>query len=89
MCLGIPGMIIEVWDEDSGARMARVEFPESGSGPDVRRICLAYLPELQVGEYVIVHAGFALTKVEEKTALDTIATMTEYGVLGVGVSSTP
>jgi hydrogenase expression/formation protein HypC len=89
MCLGIPGRIIEVWDEDSGARMARAQFPESGSGPDVRRICLACLPELAVGAYVIVHAGFALTEVDEKTAMETIATMTEYGVLGDGVGSTP
>ncbi|HEV2637778.1 MAG TPA: HypC/HybG/HupF family hydrogenase formation chaperone [Actinocrinis sp.] len=82
MCLGIPGKIVEVWDEESGARMARVEFRQAGTAVESRRICLAYLPELQVGDYTIVHAGFALTRIEEASALETIATMAEYGVFG-------
>jgi hydrogenase expression/formation protein HypC len=82
MCLGIPGRIIEIWDEDSGARMARVEFRQAGPTVEVRRICLAYLPDLQVGDYTIAHAGFALTRIEEASALETIATMAEYGVFG-------
>ena len=82
MCLGIPGRIIEIWDEESGARMARVEFRQAGDAVEVRRICLAYLPDLQVGDYTIAHAGFALTRIEEASALETIATMAEYGVFG-------
>ena len=62
--------------------MARVEFRQAGSAVEVRRICLAYLPDLQVGDYTIVHAGFALTRIEEASALETIATMAEYGVFG-------
>jgi hydrogenase expression/formation protein HypC len=77
MCLGIPGRIIEVWDEESGARMARVGFPG-----EERRVCLSFLPDLQVGEYTIAHAGFAMTRLDEATALATLATMAEYGVFG-------
>jgi hydrogenase expression/formation protein HypC len=75
MCLGIPGRVAEIWDAESGARMARVEFPG-----EERTLCLAYLPDLQVGDYTIAHAGFALTRIDEDTARITIATMTEYGV---------
>lgn len=75
MCLGIPGRIAEVWTAESGAPMARVEFPG-----EVRSLCLAYLPDLQVGDYTIAHAGFALTRIDEETARITLATMTEYGV---------
>ena len=75
MCLGIPGRIIEVWDEESGARMAKVAFPG-----EVRQACLSFLPDLAVGQYTIVHAGFALTAMDEATALAALATMTEYGV---------
>lgn len=76
MCLGIPGKVVEIWDEPSGARMARVDVQG-----EVRRICLAYLPDLAVGEYTIAHAGFALSRIDEASALVTIATMVEYGVL--------
>lgn len=82
MCLGIPGRIIEVWDEENGARMARVEFRQAAAAVETRRICLAYLPDLQVGDYTIAHAGFALTRIDEASALETIATMAQYGVFG-------
>jgi len=45
-------------------------------------MCLTYLPGLQIGEYTIAHAGFALTRIDEASALVTIATMTDYGVFG-------
>lgn len=76
MCLGIPGRIAEVWDEN-GAKMARVEFPS-----ETKKVCLAYLPDLQVGDYTIIHAGFALTKLDEETARNTLELMTQYDVLG-------
>ncbi|MFE7201934.1 HypC/HybG/HupF family hydrogenase formation chaperone [Pseudonocardia alni] len=88
MCLGIPGRIVEIWDEPSGARMAHVEYPVEApvSGApavtELRRLCLAYLPDLQVGDYTIAHAGFALTRIEEESARMTIATMAGYGVFG-------
>jgi hydrogenase expression/formation protein HypC len=77
MCLGIPGRVTEIWDDPSGARLARVQFPD-----DLKTICLAYLPDLQVGEYTIAHAGFALTRIDEESAAITLATMAEYGVFG-------
>ncbi|BBG00381.1 MULTISPECIES: HypC/HybG/HupF family hydrogenase formation chaperone [Pseudonocardia] len=77
MCLGIPGRISEIWDEGSGARMAHVEFPG-----ETKKLCLAYLPDLQVGEYTIAHAGFALSRIDEDSARVTLATMAEYGVFG-------
>jgi hydrogenase expression/formation protein HypC len=77
MCLGIPGRVAEIWDAESGARMARVEFPE-----EEKTLCLAYLPDLQIGEYTIAHAGFALTRITEESAKATLATMAEYGVFG-------
>ncbi|MBW0118270.1 HypC/HybG/HupF family hydrogenase formation chaperone [Pseudonocardia abyssalis] len=82
MCLGVPGRIAEIWDEPSGARMAHVEFPGSAeSGPEVRRLCLAYLPDLRIGDYTIAHAGFALTRIDEDSARVTLATMVDYGIL--------
>lgn len=77
MCLGIPGRVAEIWDDESGARMARVEFPG-----EVKNLCLAYLPDLQVGEFTIAHAGFALSRIDEDSARLTLATMAEYGVFG-------
>lgn len=77
MCLGIPGRITQIWDAANGARMARIAFPG-----EEKTACLAYLPELQIGDYTIVHAGFALTRIDEDSARITLATMTEYGVFG-------
>ena len=77
MCLGIPGRITEIWDGPDGGRFARVQFLG-----ETRTACLAYLPDLQVGDYTIVHAGFALTRIDEHSAQVTLATMREYGVFG-------
>jgi hydrogenase expression/formation protein HypC len=77
MCLGIPGRITEIWDAPDGGRFATVAF-----GDQVRTACLAYLPDLAVGDYTIVHAGFALTRIDEQSAQMTLATMREYGVFG-------
>lgn len=75
MCLGVPGRLVEIWQE-SGTRMARADF-----AGEERRVCLAYLPELVEGDYVMAHMGFALTKVDEKTAASTVEIMKQYGVL--------
>jgi len=77
MCLGIPGRIIEIWDRPDGGRFAKIAF-----GDQVKTACLAYLPDLAVGEYTIVHAGFALTRIDEESAMATLETMREYGVFG-------
>jgi hydrogenase expression/formation protein HypC len=75
MCLGIPGRITEVWDE-GGQPMADADF-----GGNHRWICLAYLPELAVGDYVISHMGYALTKISESEALVTLGVMRSCGML--------
>ncbi|WP_123024749.1 HypC/HybG/HupF family hydrogenase formation chaperone [Mycolicibacterium stellerae] len=77
MCLGIPGRITEVWDEPGGGRFAKIAFADQ-----VKTACLAYLPDLAVGDYTIVHAGFALTRIDEESAKITLETMREYGVFG-------
>lgn len=75
MCLGVPGKIEEVW-EANGTRMATVDF-----GGVRKEVCLAYLPEIGVGDWTIVHVGFALTKLDEKSALETLELMRSVGLL--------
>lgn len=67
MCLAVPGKIAELRDE-GGVPMARVDF-----GGVTREACMAYLPEAKPGDYVLVHVGFAITKVDEAEALQTLA----------------
>jgi len=62
MCLAVPGRVIEVHDLQ-GIRMGRADF-----GGIVKRVCLEYTPEVQVGDYVMVHVGFALSRVNEEEA---------------------
>ena len=67
MCLGIPGKIVEIWGEqDALMRMGKVDF-----GGVVREVSLAYVPEAKIGEYVIVHVGFALHTLDEEGAQET------------------
>ena len=62
MCLAVPGRVIEVQDLQ-GIRMGRADF-----GGIVKRVCLEYTPEVRVGHYVMVHVGFALSRVNEEEA---------------------
>jgi hydrogenase expression/formation protein HypC len=73
MCLAVPGRIVEI-EEDAGLRMARVEF-----GGVIRRACLAYLPEAGVGDYVLVHVGFALSRLDERAAQETLELLAQIG----------
>jgi len=66
MCLAVPGRILET-DEFSLMRMGKVDF-----GGIVREVCLAYVPEARVGDYVIVHAGFAISQIDEAEAQETL-----------------
>jgi len=75
MCLGIPGRIIEI-TENGLMRMGKVDF-----GGVVRDVCLAYVPEAQVGDYVIVHVGFAISQIDEAEAQGTLELMAEVGIL--------
>ncbi|MBE8472025.1 HypC/HybG/HupF family hydrogenase formation chaperone [Streptomyces justiciae] len=66
MCLGIPGRVVEIHD-DAGLRMGTVDF-----GGIRREVCLSCTPEAEVGSYVIVHVGFAITLVDETEARRTL-----------------
>jgi hydrogenase expression/formation protein HypC len=65
MCLGVPGQIVEVREVD-GLRMATVDF-----GGTRREVCLAYIPEAKIGDFVVVHVGFAISLVSEAEARET------------------
>jgi len=75
VCLGIPGKIIDAY-ESHGLRMAKVQF-----GGVVREACLQYLPEAAAGDYVVVHVGFAISKLDEEEAARTYRLLEEMGQL--------
>ena len=74
MCLGVPGKIIEIYDA-GGLRMGKVDF-----GGVTRETCLEALPEAKVGDYTIVHAGFALNLLNEEEAKATLETLRELAL---------
>ena len=77
MCLGIPGRVVARHDDTmAGALMGRVDF-----GGVRKDVCLAYVPDVRVGEYVIVHVGFAITRVDEASARATLDTIAALGLL--------
>ncbi|MGB2896671.1 MAG: HypC/HybG/HupF family hydrogenase formation chaperone [Anaerolineales bacterium] len=67
MCLGVPGKVSEIY-EANGLKMGKVDF-----GGVKREICLEYVPETEVGQYVIVHVGFAISQMSEEEAEETLA----------------
>lgn len=75
VCLGIPGKVTEVYDS-GGLKMGRVDF-----GGAAREVCLEYVPEVDVGQYVVVHVGFAINVLDEQEAQETLELIKEaYGV---------
>src|SRR4029077_8587440 len=75
MCLAVPGKVTSIWEQDD-TPMGQVDF-----GGVTKEVCLAYVPDLQVGEYTIVHVGFALQRLDEQSALETLALFREMGEL--------
>ena len=75
MCLGIPGRLVSRFDLH-GQPMGRVDF-----GGVVKAICLAYVPEIAVGEYTIVHVGFAIAVVDEQSAMASLELFRQMGLL--------
>ena len=73
MCLAVPGRIVDKRD-DRGTAMATIDF-----GGVRKEICLAYLPDIELGDYAIVHAGFAISRVDEASALATLRLFEEIG----------
>ena len=71
MCLGVPGKIVETY-EKSGLKMAKVDF-----GGIYREACLSYVPEARIGEYCIIHVGFAISLLSESDALETLELLRE------------
>lgn len=75
MCLAIPGKVVETFTQE-GMTMARVQF-----GGVTRDACLNYVPETRVGDYVLVHVGFAISRVDEDEARRTYQALEELGQL--------
>lgn len=76
MCLGVPGKVVEVMEDPLGMTMGRVSF--SGI---TKEVCLAYTPDAEVGDYVVVHVGFAISKIDEEEAKQVFAFLEEMGEL--------
>jgi hydrogenase expression/formation protein HypC len=85
MCLGVPGKIVETY-EKSGMLMAKVDF-----GGIYREACLEYVPEAQIGEYCIIHVGFAISLLSEADALETLDLLRQIGEIEeeLGLESAP
>jgi hydrogenase expression/formation protein HypC len=82
MCLAIPGKIVSIRGEDPLERMGKIDF-----GGILKDASLAYVPEASVGDYVIVHVGFALSRVDEDEArkiFEYLKEMEELGELAEG-----
>ena len=75
MCLAIPGKILEIHEAD-GLRTGRLDF-----GGAIREACLTYVPEAKVGDYAIVHVGFAINMLSEAEALATLETIRQIADL--------
>ena len=75
MCLGVPGKVLETYEVD-GIRMAMIDF-----GGVRKEACLEYLPDLAVGDYAIVHVGFAISQLDEEAALETLRLFQHAGLL--------
>lgn len=73
MCLSLPGKILSI-DTSSELRMAEVDF-----GGVKRDVCVEWVPEANVGDYVLAHVGTALTVLDEQSALESISALTELG----------
>ena len=83
MCLGIPGEVLEIRDEQ-GLKVGKVQF-----GGITRDVCLACIPDIALGEFVLVHVGFAISKVDKEEAARAYATLQELGLLAELTSDVP
>jgi hydrogenase expression/formation protein HypC len=81
MCLAIPGKVEQI-TTTGDVRMGRVNF-----GGVVKNVCLDYVPEVVVGDYTIVHVGFALSKIDDQSALETLDLFRKMGALDEELAS--
>jgi hydrogenase expression/formation protein HypC len=79
MCLGVPGKIVEKY-EMGGLPMAKVDF-----GGVSREVCLSYVPEAEIGEYCLIHVGFAISLLDEEEALGTLDLLKQIGEFNEGI----
>lgn len=84
MCLGVPGKVLEVTPSPIGVPNGRVEF-----GGVVKEVCFAYTPDVEPGEYVVVHVGFAISTIDEAEAKRVFAYLTETGELAEELGAAP
>ncbi|MEU4216153.1 HypC/HybG/HupF family hydrogenase formation chaperone [Actinoplanes sp. NPDC026623] len=75
MCLAVPGRVLSIAEVD-GTLMAEVDF-----GGVHKNVCLQYIPDAAIGEYVVVHVGFAIQRLDEKSAQETLANFERLGIL--------
>jgi len=73
MCLAVPGEVLSIEGDDMLTRQGRVAF-----GGIVKQVSLAYVPEAVIGDYVLVHAGFAITTIDAAEAVKTLAYLAEF-----------
>lgn len=71
MCLGIPGKIVDIFESD-GLKMGKIDF-----GGVTREACLAYVPDAQIGDYTVIHVGFAISQLSEEEAQETLRLLRE------------
>ena len=76
MCLGVPGQVLAIEPNVSGMTIGKVNFAGV-----TKHVCLDYVPEVQIGDYVVVHVGFAISKVDEQEALKVFEYLREMGDL--------
>ena len=76
MCLGVPGKVVAITRHEVGMQMGRVQF-----GGIHKEVCLSFLPDVQLGDYVIVHAGFAISQLDEAEAAITLEILRQMGDL--------
>ena len=75
MCLGIPGKVNELY-QANGMKMGKVDF-----GGVIKEACLEYLPEIQVGDYTIIHVGFGISQLDEEEAHQTLKLLREMDMI--------
>ena len=83
MCLGIPGKVVEIY-QANGLRMGRVDF-----GGVIKEACLEYVPELELGDYTIIHVGFAISRIDEEEARSTLDMLAAIDALGEELPGQP
>lgn len=75
MCLGVPGKVVEIYERE-GLKMGKIDF-----GGVKREACLAYVPEIELGEYTVIHVGFAISQLSEEEAMETLKLLNEIADL--------